>query len=289
MPLHQDEQVIDLDERGSVPAVERSIVLRGISWSERDLVEVMRSEPGSPRERLRVSRLREELSDHLYGVMFKVLKKKLRLGLLDVELPWPADYKPGDQQALQDSEAVRDDLVCDVISMALPWFWDRAIDSGWWSPDREGGAGLETYAVGAAFRVFPDAYAQWARVRHEKLRDRFRDVPDVAFLGTSGEDSIAIKASFDEVRRLARPVAEKLLVLQRLGYSPTEAGAVLGLTGRSVEGHMRRLRDDIAVARSRGRIRPPWDTRPAPDDGLPRLDFSAPTREQLRRRGSVVR
>ncbi|MCZ2807601.1 hypothetical protein O2W18_21050 [Modestobacter sp. VKM Ac-2983] len=278
-----------LDQRGSAPIVERTIALRGISWAERDLVEVMRSDPGTRRERLRVSRLREDLSDHLYGVMFKVLKKKLRLGLLDAELPWPAVYQPGDQQALRDSEAVRDDLVCDVIAMALPLFWTRAIDSGWWDPDREGGAGLESYAVGAAFQVFPDAYKQWARVRHEKLRDRFRDVPDVASLGPSTEDGIAIKTSFNEVMQLARPVTRKLLFLQRLGYSATEAGAVLGLTARSVEGHMRRLRDDIAVARSRGRIRPPWDTRPAPHGGVPHLDLSVPTREQLRRRGSVVR
>lgn len=268
----------------------RIIDLQGIPWSEEDLVNVLQTEPRSAFERARRRRLHEALSSELHRRAWPILKVMVRDGRIDALAPYPVSYKPGDRAALQDSEAVRDDLVADVITEAMARFWSYAIDEKAYRPIRAmGSASLLTFFIGGAIRAYPDVYPQWSTIRHDRARDDFAEMTDRPAADPRTDDRLDLEASFEEVAALARPIPQQLLILQRLGYSPTEAGAALGITARAVEGHMRRLRSTVAAARRHGRIRSPWDTRPEPQSPLRRLDLAAPTRADLRKRGSVVR
>lgn len=268
----------------------RIIELDGIPWPEQELVEVLRSSSGAPVEVARRRRLRESLSAELHRRAWPILKSMVRDGRIEALLPWPVQYQPGDQVALQTNESVRDDLVADVITAAMTHFWSYAIEGKVFQPRRAtGSASMVTFFIGGAIRQYPDVYRQWSAIRHDRLADQFADIIDRPAVDPIVEDRLVLDRGFAEVSALAKPTTRKLLVLMRLGYTPVEAGAVLDMSGRAVEGQMRRLRSAVATARRRGLLRSPWDTRPVPPGPFRRMDLSAPTRSDLRRRGSVVR
>ena len=272
----------------------RVIELDGIEWSEQDLVDVLRSRGGSKAEAARRRRLREALSSELHRRAWPILKAMIREGRIEALLPWPVLYEPGDQVALQTNESVRDDLVADVLTAAMTHFWSYAIKQKAFQPRREkGSASLLTYFVHGALYAYPEAYRQWSTLRHDRITKqvgKIIDEPTVEVTAEiAAEDRVVLDRGFTEVNALAKPTVRKLLALMRLGYSAAEAGAMLDVSARAVEGHMRRLRSAVATARRRGLLRSPWDTSPTPPGPFRRIDLTAPTRADLRRRGSVVR
>lgn len=268
----------------------RVIRLDGIEWSEQDLVDVLRSRDGSTAEVARRRRLREALSSELHRRAWPILKSMIREGRIEALLPWPVMYEHGDQVALQTNESVRDDLVADVITAAMTHFWAYAIEGEMFQPRRElGSASLVTYFVHGALYAYPETYRKWSSLRHDRITKQLTDIIDLSAADTIAEDRVVLDHGFTQVNALAKPVARKLLALMRLGYSAAEAGAMLDLSARAVEGHMRRLRSAVATARRRGLLRSPWDTRLTPPGPFRQIDLTAPTRADLRRRGSVVR
>jgi hypothetical protein len=289
MPTSQIEHDGDSVVPPAPVAPDRVIELDGIPWLEADLVRVLRTPDSSRAGAARLKRLREALSTKLHQQAWPILKAMVRDGRVDALSPWPAKYKSTDQVTLQNNEAVRDDLVANVIADALLRFWSHAIDGGDYQAEHGlGSASLLTYFINGACRQYARTYSEWAAIRHDKVVDQLAEMTDRPASHVSSEDRIVLERGFAAVDKVAKPVTRQLVALLRLGYTPLEASAALDLPGRSVEGYMRRLRASVAAARRRGEICSPWEINLEPWDPFSSGGETAPTRQQLRRRGSVV-
>lgn len=140
------------------------------------------------------------------------------------------------------------DVANETIAAGLALFRSQALVEQRWQPHL--GASLTTYFIGACLRAFPPVYTAWSRVRRDELRTRTtedeeltrridlatpysRDPCDAAVLQ---QEMQRVMAEIDD------PDLREVVVWLAAGFSQSEAAAMVGLTRKSLERKLSRLR-----------------------------------------------
>ncbi|MGW7304268.1 RNA polymerase sigma factor [Streptomyces sp. NPDC054835] len=212
------------------------------------IVEILRQDGFTgPRYEKTVTRL----TTYSYNVMSKwaangdIFTKARQVGR-----PVPAD-KITLTWSLEDRQAV----VTDSVLGGLQVFHDYGLVGGRWSPD--GGAGLDTYFVGAVIRAFPRIYIRWydthikgqAELSRPAGAHSFND--SFAFLPDQQATDPTHHAVTNDMLRRVLPLVEdpqirEALGWRSLGYTQAQAAARVGMTPKALERRMSRLRDRLA-------------------------------------------
>ncbi|MFF3446791.1 sigma-70 family RNA polymerase sigma factor [Streptomyces sp. NPDC002667] len=140
------------------------------------------------------------------------------------------------------------DVANETIAAGLALFRSKALVEQRWRPHL--GASLTTYFIGACLRAFPPAYTAWSRVRRDELRSRATADDELARridLNTSySHDPCDTAVLQQEVRRVMSeihdPDLREGIVWLAAGFTQSEAAAMAGLTRKSLERKLSRLR-----------------------------------------------
>ncbi|MGW7529751.1 RNA polymerase sigma factor [Streptomyces sp. NPDC054783] len=112
------------------------------------------------------------------------------------------------------------------------------------------GASLRTYFVGACLRAFPPIYAAWSRVRRDELRHTATEEEELTrridLVTPYSHDPCDAAVLQQEIRRVMSEIDDPNLragvVWLAAGYSQSETAAMIGLTRKSLERRLSRLR-----------------------------------------------
>lgn len=241
----------DVNLRAEDAAAFPRLTIGNRDWCQTELADALVEERLTAAERKMVS-------DYLWTIGFKTVKKQLRTGELarsSQTMGRPIEWKFDDQRLLQESEELRDELAAEVMLVAVPYFFDNVT---YWRPEK--GAALTTYFIGACKQVFKTAYTSWTKGRDRRWFDASHIAaapwldPNYA---RSFTGQVAIEETIRQVFDLAKPGQKPILGLLYQGYSQVEAATALGITPRAVEGRMYQLRKQVLLAVAAGRITPP--------------------------------
>ena len=210
----------------------------------------------------------ELVSEYFWVYGFKVVKTLLRTGELakaSLTQGQPIMFEFGDQRLLRESEEHRDELAAEVLLRAVPFFFKNVRS---WNPEK--GAALTTYFVGSCVMNFANAYRAWAKARNQRWLTAY-EMAAIPWLDPSNShtftDHVELIETVKQVFALAKPKQLPILGLLYQGYSQVEVAEQLGITPRSVEGHVYRLRKQVVLAVVAGKITPPagFTSEPASD------------------------
>ncbi|MFF3634093.1 RNA polymerase sigma factor [Streptomyces sp. NPDC002250] len=140
------------------------------------------------------------------------------------------------------------DVANETVAAGLALFRSKALVERRWQQHL--GASLRTYFVGACLRAFPPIYAAWSRVRRDELRHTATEEEeltrriDLATPYTHDPCDAAVLQQ--EIRRVMSEIDDPNLragvVWLAAGYSQSETAAMIGLTRKSLERRLSRLR-----------------------------------------------
>lgn len=194
--------------------------------------------------------LSESLERQLWLFGWRVLRGMVRdMSILSVHtaLP-PMHVSSDDYRTLHDSAELRNDLVIDTLSLAVP-FMIAQLRKGRWQPEKSRSADpkLGTYFVTACAMKFRDAYKAWHRQRivltHELL-----GVEEHRLALATVRDAHSVVADRFRLRRILKAASfeEEAIVAGLLAdKSRSEIADELGITVRGVEGRLYRLRQNV--------------------------------------------
>jgi hypothetical protein len=147
------------------------------------------------------------------------------------------------------TEEDRREFAHDMIASALPRFTKVVFEERRWTPGR--GASLKTYFVNACILKFARLQAQWLDYRRAVRPSGLEFDPD-AF--ASAADPAATVIIQDEVRQLLSKIKDdrlrETMVLRGAGWTAENAARAAGMTPKSAEGKLARLRKDLKEERA---------------------------------------
>ncbi|MDN3359099.1 sigma factor-like helix-turn-helix DNA-binding protein [Actinomadura sp. DC4] len=140
--------------------------------------------------------------------------------------------------------ADRQELADESVTRGLVYFMAHAVRAGEWDP--AGPASLKNFFVGACILQFPNVFDTWSRHRsrweeNPRLVREQAVVPEPASPDVTSADAMFLLMR-DELLRVLAPRDRKVIWLLLNGSSYVEIAATTGLTSRTVEGIVRRVR-----------------------------------------------
>lgn len=165
-----------------------------------------------------------------------------RIGSIPATLP-ALVLPPEAWFVLGDSTEEREQVVLDTLIKTIPTFI-RSLEAGRYEPKR--GASLETFFVGACGIQFRDVAKSWHTRQHRRQYELGAFDWDGVFGGMPSAD---VERRID-MRRLVAAILKDVSPQQRIvlvhclleGRSHGEVAEMMGVTSRSVEGHLYRAR-----------------------------------------------
>lgn len=201
------------------------------------------------------------LFDDLWVYAWRVMKAFIRKNMVGrihrryTGGPGWIPISPEDLVVLAHSEAERDALALDVITIAVPAFRRNALQRNQWSAS--GGASLRTWFIGTCVLSFPRAYKKWTRARGTHLREVAAghgvDIEAVATILTDlaierRDDLSEMVWRREQLRPLlavAQPMTLTILGLLMQGLTHAEVADALHLTPKQIENRLRSLRQRL--------------------------------------------
>lgn len=209
----------------------------------------------------------ENVSDDLWVYGWAVLSAGLQSGKA---FAWAArrgiviNSTFDERRVLTRSADDRDEIVTNTLLRSVVGFRDNVLKKGLWHPKRENAASLRTFFVGYCFQHLSVMVRRWRTTRARELQTLGfgTSAPELARVigdgfGLSPQAQLETAELLDRLLQNARDETRMICLLVQQGYTQPEIAEQLGLTTRTVEGQMRRLRLRAQRMTSRGQIKRP--------------------------------
>lgn len=268
--IDDQEEPRDLQPAGHdrVAPLTREDVVTGLTRAERQ--QAARAEESLLRRRSDHELVEALRADGFQGHEYKIFENELARYGLAVMPSWlatghvfhltarrgrPQEPSERELNEFATSPDARDELASAVVAETLPWFRDRALLQGQWSPD--GGASITTYFMGACVLQFPNRLRSW---RQRQKRWTRQDNADALHLGRGAVDDPATIVAGDAqvMEHLSRlgPRARSIVSAHLAGYSHAAIAEMFGEnSARAVEGVIYRWRSEEQTRRRTERER----------------------------------
>ncbi|MFF6914514.1 hypothetical protein [Streptomyces sp. NPDC012466] len=206
--------------------------------------------------------LLEQLVNDLWQYGWRCLRRWMRDGTITAQCKTkgiPLTCFDNETTELQRSSELREDLAATAVGDAVRYFVETSLPCGYWKPHK--GASMRTYFIHDCLYRFRNAFNEWARPRRrmmEALAQPYLD-DDWPASAAAFEEQVALR---DAVRLILRRSSAEGAAIVALMYqeqcTQKEIGVRLGLSVRSVEGHLRRVRLLARDMQRRGQIDVPF-------------------------------
>lgn len=151
---------------------------------------------------------------------------------------YPLKPSPEELTELRENRRLRACLSNATVGYTMPDFKERALRGGEWNV--AGGAAIPTYLMGATLFHFPNRYREWQKGERNWRRSKLAAQP--VRPGSGANPAAAMDALIDQ--RFPELTADQrtLVTMDALDCTYAEIAEALGISVRSVEGRLARLR-----------------------------------------------
>lgn len=189
----------------------------------------------------------QKLTDDLWLYGWKVMRRWMKDGTIvercgENKIYIPARYT--EVETMMRMADLREELAVECVAPAVKHFTERILPGGHWDPEK--GAAMRTYFLRSCIYFFRDVFKRWSSrhrrrlVLHSETSLLYVDRPSTA---PRAEEQMVLRETARRILQGASWEAKAICsLIYEAGIPHTEIGQQLGMTSRSVEGHMRRLR-----------------------------------------------
>lgn len=197
----------------------------------------------------------EIFAGELAAYAYPIIMSWLRRGVIWKECAdrgRPLNPTDTERETIEGDFDERIELAFETVAEALRFFVDRVLRPGRWSS--EGGAAITTYFIGSCLLVYPNVFRRWRRSQRNWQKGvavGIQDCPEGRTLeDLPSTDPAAVvtarEAAMAELRRMPDGTRDAVALVMD-GMSFAEAGEVLGISERAVEGRLYRYRQKRAA------------------------------------------